>query len=96
MNGLNLPGVYFRENYFQPTFHKGAGQICGGAQIHVLDRDKFRSFDMAVKLLQYIFNEYPNDFAWKQPPYEYEFKKLPIDILLGNGTFRKEFIESSI
>ena len=96
MNGLKLPGVYFRENYFQPTFHKGAGQICGGAQIHVLDRDKFRSFDMAVKLLQYIFNEYPNDFAWKQPPYEYEFKKLPIDILLGNGTFRKEFIESSI
>ena len=74
MNGLKLPGVYFRENYFQPTFHKGAGQICGGAQIHVLDRDKFRSFDMAVKLLQYIFNEYPNDFAWKQPPYEYEFK----------------------
>ncbi len=96
MNGLKLPGVYFRENYFQPTFHKGAGHICGGAQIHVLDRDKFRSFDMAVKLLQYIFNEYPNDFAWKQPPYEYEFEKLPIDILLGNGTFRKEFIENSI
>jgi hypothetical protein len=51
---------------------------------------------MAVKLLQYIFNEYPKDFAWKQPPYEYEFKKLPIDILMGNGTFRKEFIESAI
>jgi uncharacterized protein YbbC (DUF1343 family) len=96
MNGLKLPGVYFRENYFQPTFHKGAGQICGGAQIHVTDRNKFRSFEMAVKLLQYIFNEYPKDFAWKQPPYEYEFHKLPIDILLGNGTFRKEFIESSI
>ena len=93
MNGLNLPGVYFRENYFQPTFHKGAGQICGGAQIHVLDRNKFRSFDMAVKILEYLFHKYPKDFAWKQPPYEYEYEKLPIDILFGNGTFRKEFVE---
>ncbi len=96
MNSLKLPGVYFRENYFQPTFHKGAGQICGGAQIHVLDRNVFRSFDMAVKLLQYLFNTYPNDFAWKAPPYEYEYEKLPIDILLGNGTFRKTYIERSL
>lgn len=96
MNGLKLPGVYFRENYFQPTFHKGAGQICGGAQIHVLDRNVFRSFDMAIKLLQYLFHEYPEDFAWKAPPYEYEYEKLPIDILLGSGTFRKEFIESGL
>lgn len=96
MNGLKLSGVLFRENYFQPTFHKGAGSICGGAQIHVLDRNVFRSFDMTIKLLQYLFHEYPNDFAWKAPPYEYEFEKLPIDILLGSGTFRKEFIESGL
>ena len=38
MNGENLPGVFFREAYFQPTFHKYAGQLCGGAQIHVWDR----------------------------------------------------------
>ncbi len=94
MNALNLPGVYFRENYFQPTFHKGAGQICGGAQIHVLDRQVFDSFEMAVQILKYLFHRYPQDFAWKQPPYEYEYQKLPIDILLGNGTFRKQFIET--
>lgn len=94
LNGLKLPGVYFRENYFQPTFHKGAGQICGGAQIHVLDREKFRSFEMAVRILRYLRHEYPNDFAWKNPPYEYEYEKLPIDILLGSGTFRKDFIEN--
>ena len=96
MNGLKLPGVYFRENYFQPTFHKGAGQICGGAQIHVLDRNTFRSFEMTVQLLKYLWNRYPKDFAWKNPPYEYEYRKLPIDILLGNGTFRKERIEVSL
>ncbi len=96
MNRLNLPGVYFRENYFQPTFHKGAGQICGGAQIHVLDREVFDSFEMAIQILKYLFNRYPNDFVWKEPPYEYEFHKLPIDILLGSGTFRKQFIEIAL
>ncbi len=94
LNGLHLPGVYFRENYFQPTFHKGAGKICGGAQIHVTDRERFRSFDTAVRILRYLFHEYPNDFAWKAPPYEYEYEKLPIDILLGSGTFRRELIEN--
>ena len=28
------------------------------------------------------------------PYYEYEYEKLPIDILLGSGTFRKDFIEN--
>jgi uncharacterized protein YbbC (DUF1343 family) len=27
-------------------------------------------------------------FAWKQPPYEYEYERLPIDILAGNGWLR--------
>ena len=96
MNSLKLPGVFFRENYFQPTFHKGKGEICGGAQIHVTNRNTFRSFEMAIKILQYLYHEYPKDFAWKAPPYEYEYEKLPIDILLGSGTFRKEFIESGL
>ncbi len=94
LNGLKLPGVYFRENYFLPTFHKGAGQICGGAQIHVIDRNAFKPFDTAIRILRYLFHEYPKAFAWKAPPYEYEYEKLPIDILLGSGTFRKDFIEN--
>ncbi|MDR1759201.1 MAG: DUF1343 domain-containing protein [Fibrobacter sp.] len=93
LNSLHLPGVFFRENYFQPTFHKGAGTVCGGAQIHVLDRNAFLPFETAIQILRYLFKRYPDDFKWKEPPYEYEFHKLPIDILLGNGTYRKEFIE---
>ncbi len=93
LNSLRLPGVFFRENYFQPTFHKGAGAICGGAQIHVLDRNTFLPFETAIRILRYLFERYPDDFKWKEPPYEYEFHKLPIDILLGSGTYRKEFIE---
>jgi uncharacterized protein YbbC (DUF1343 family) len=83
LNSLKLSGVFFRENYFQPTFQKFAGQLCGGAQLHVLDRDAFRSFQTGVEIIRSIRKLYPNSFEWKQPPYEYEREKLPIQILLG-------------
>ena len=94
MNNLNLKGVYFREAYFQPTFHKWSGEICGGAQIHVHDREVFRSFEMAIAILKYLFHTYPDDFKWRTEPYEYEYEKLAIDILLGNGWYRQKHIES--
>jgi len=83
LNNLKLHGVFFRENYFQPTFQKFAGELCGGAQIHVLDRDAYRSFQTGVEIIRTIRKLYPEKFAWKQPPYEYEQEKLPIQILLG-------------
>jgi uncharacterized protein YbbC (DUF1343 family) len=83
LDALKLPGVLFRANYFQPTFQKFAGQLCGGAQVHVLDRDAFRPFHTGVEIIRCIRKLYPDSFAWKQPPYEYEFEKLPIEILLG-------------
>ena len=90
LNALKLPGVFFREHYFQPTFQKFAGQLCGGAQLHVLDRDAFRSFQTGVEIIRSIRKLYPDSFAWKQPPYEYEREKLPIEILLG-GPLHKFF-----
>ena len=83
LNELRLPGVFFRENYFQPTFQKFAGEVCGGAQIHVFDRNIYRSFQTGVEIVRCIRRLYPESFAWKQPPYEYEYEKLPIQILLG-------------
>jgi uncharacterized protein YbbC (DUF1343 family) len=83
LNGVNLPGVVFRKNYFQPTFQKFAGQLCGGAQIHVLDRNVYRAFQTGVEIIRCVRKLYPGQFAWKQPPYEYEYEKLPIQILLG-------------
>jgi len=94
LNNLKLPGVYFRESHFQPTFHKYAEQICHGAQIHVLEREEFLPFETTVQILKYLFHNYEEDFAWKPPPYEYEFKKMPIDILLGSGDYRKLRIEN--
>jgi uncharacterized protein YbbC (DUF1343 family) len=90
---FRLPGVVFRPLTFQPTFQKHAGLLCGGAQIHVTDREKFRPFKTGVAVLKAVHNTYPRDFAWKQPPYEYEEIKLPIDILAGTDRLRRE-IES--
>ena len=83
LNALRVPGVFFRENYFQPTFHKFAGELCGGAQIHVTDRNAFHPFQTGLEIIRLMRNLYPDQFAWKQPPYEYETEKLPIEILLG-------------
>src|SRR6201981_2556277 len=54
LNNLKLPGVFFRENYFQPTFNKFAGELCGGAQIHLLDRNVYRSFQTGVEIIRCI------------------------------------------
>lgn len=83
MNSLALPGVFFREAYFQPTFQKFAGELCAGAQLHVLDRSTFQPFATAVAVLQHIRKRYGEHFEWKPPPYEYEFNHLPIEVLIG-------------
>ncbi len=90
---FRLPGVVFRPLSFQPTFQKHANVLCGGAQIHVTDREKYRPFKTGVAVLKAIHNTYPRDFAWKQPPYEYEEVNMPIDVLAGTDRLRKD-IES--
>ncbi|MEW6117270.1 MAG: DUF1343 domain-containing protein [Nitrospirota bacterium] len=85
-----LPGAVFRPVFFQPTFQKHAGMLCGGAQIHVTGREEFRPFKTAVAVLKAVYDLYPDDFLWKQPPYEYEAEKMPIDILAGTDRLRKE------
>ncbi|KAF0216990.1 MAG: hypothetical protein FD167_5162, partial [bacterium] len=90
LNSLNLSGVYFRPNYYQPTFHKHAGQLCGGLQLHILDRQKYKPVITAVAILSTIYHLYPDRFEWKQPPYEYVHDKLPIDVIFGSDKIRKQ------
>ena len=89
MNRRRLAGVVFRPVVFEPTFHKHAGQSCGGCQLHVTDRRKFRPLQAAVELLAEFHREAPDRFAWRQPPYEYEYVKPPIDILYGSDALRR-------
>jgi uncharacterized protein YbbC (DUF1343 family) len=89
MNRIALPGAFFRSAVFEPTFHKHAKTSCGGCQIHVLDRAAFRPVEAAVALLAAFRASDPAQFAWRDPPYEYEHEKLPIDILAGSPDTRE-------
>lgn len=95
LGGFRLPGVVFRPLYFVPTFQKYSGRLCGGAQIHVIDREQYKPFKTAVSLLKTIHDLYPHDFVWKNPPYEYEKVLLPIDILAGTDRLRKDIEEGT-
>jgi uncharacterized protein YbbC (DUF1343 family) len=92
LNALDLPGVWFRPAYFQPTFQKWAGQMCGGVQIHVRDREVYESYLTGIAVLSVARDLYPESFKWRDPPYEYEHQKLPIEILCGGRTI-PEFIQ---
>ena len=88
MNDARLPGGHFRAASFVPTFQKHAGQRCGGCQIHVTDRRAFRPVQAAVTLLAELRRADLECFAWRDPPYEYERVKRPIDILSGSDELR--------
>ena len=85
-----LPGVVFRPAHFQPTFHKFAGKMCGGLQLHVTDRDSFKPVITAVAIITRIRQLYANEFEWKQPPYEYVYDRLPFDVIAGSSRLREQ------
>ncbi len=85
---FSLPGVMFRPLYFEPTFQKHAGKVCGGVQLHITHRERFNPFKTGVAIVKAVHDLYPEHFSWKQPPYEYETEKMPIDILAGTNRIR--------
>jgi len=88
LNARRLPGAYFRPVFFEPTFHKHAKVLCGGCQIHVTDREAFEPMRVAVEMLAEFRREAPSEKLWRDPPYEYEHVKPPIDILYGSDRLR--------
>jgi uncharacterized protein YbbC (DUF1343 family) len=95
MNRRRLPGVVFRPTVFEPTFHKHAKETCGGCQIHVLERRRFRPVITGVALIAAFRAADPRAFRWREPPYEYEEKKRPFDILAGSPKLREQ-IEAGV
>ena len=85
-----LPAVHFRPCRFQPTFHKWKGRACGGVQLHVTDRHRFKPYLTGLALIATARRLYPRQFSWRKPPYEFEKRKLPIDILCGTDVIRRQ------
>ncbi|HYH70616.1 MAG TPA: DUF1343 domain-containing protein [Methyloceanibacter sp.] len=93
LNAAGLEGAYFRAVNFEPTFQKHAGTACGGCQIHVTDREAFAPVKAGAAVIRACYGAAPEAFAWRDPPYEYEHDKMPIDILAGSPTLRQQIEE---
>ena len=90
LNAEGLPGIHFRPCQFQPTFHKWRGRVCGGVQLHVTDRRRFKPYLTGLALIAHARRLYPRQFAWRKPPYEFERRRLPIDLLCGTNRIRRQ------
>jgi uncharacterized protein YbbC (DUF1343 family) len=83
-----LGGVAFRPLSFRPTFHKFAGQVCGGIQLHVLDRARFRPYLTGVAVLCALRAETGDSFRWRTEKYEFVSDRPAIDLLAGGDAVR--------
>ena len=88
-----LAGCRLRDCWFEPTFHKHAGQLCNGVQIHVEDgsykHPTFRPWrlqTLAFKALRRLQPDYP---IWRDFGYEYEHERLAIDLINGSPLLRE-------
>ena len=84
-----LPGCFLRPVTFQPTSGKWAGEACHGFHLHVTDAKIFMPYRTTLALLQAVMLVHREDFAYKQPPYEYEYERLPMDLLIGRQLLRE-------
>jgi uncharacterized protein YbbC (DUF1343 family) len=88
-----LQGCGLREISFEPTFHKHAGQLCGGLHIHaeapLYDHAAFRPWRLQALAFKAIRRLHPDYPLWRDFPYEYEFGKLAIDVINGGPGLRE-------
>ena len=90
MGGPHLAGAVLRPVAFEPMFHKWQNQTCYGFHIHITRPDAYNAYQTTLKLIQAIIYHYPGDFQWRQPPYEYEWERLPIDLIIGDDNIRQQ------
>ena len=88
-----LRGCRLRECWFEPTFHKHAGQLCAGVQIHVddpgYDHDGFRPWRLQALAFKAVRKQRADYPLWRQFAYEYEHERLAIDLINGSELLRQ-------
>lgn len=89
LSSRKIAGCAFRIHNFIPTFHKYAGQLCEGIQIHVTDPSIYRPVQTALHIFDAILKICdPGVMKFNLPPYEYEEELMPFDILSGDDMMR--------
>lgn len=83
-----LEGFSVRPINFLPTFHKHQDSLCGGFQIHVTDKQKFKPWRVGQLMLREMYHYLGENFQWLNPPYEYNYTQMPIDIINGTDVLR--------
>ncbi|MGH7457760.1 MAG: exo-beta-N-acetylmuramidase NamZ family protein [Longimicrobiaceae bacterium] len=91
--GAGLEGVAFRPASFIPTFEKHAGHLCGGVEVHVLERDKLTPFLLGMVVLEAVYQTDPENFGWRTEPYEFVSDPPAIDLLTGSSLFRQTLLD---
>ena len=88
-----LAGCKLREIWFEPTFHKHAGKLCNGIQIHVEDAGyehaAFKPWRLQALAFKAIRRLYPDYSLWRDFAYEYEHERLAIDLINGSPLLRE-------
>ena len=88
-----LTGCRLRPCWFEPTFHKHAGTLCAGLQLHVddgaYDHDRFRPWRLIALALKALRRARPDYPLWRDFTYEYERDRLAIDVINGGDVLRR-------
>jgi uncharacterized protein YbbC (DUF1343 family) len=87
-----LVGCRLRPCWFEPTFHKHAGKLCAGVQVHVEDHayrhEAFRPWRLQALAFKALRRLRPDYELWRDFPYEYEHDRLAIDVINGSELLR--------
>jgi len=93
-----LQGCRLRPCWFEPTFHKHAGTLCAGVQIHVedgaYDHAAFRPWRLMALVFKALRRLRPDYPLWRDFPYEYEHDRLAIDLING-GELLREWVDDN-
>jgi len=93
-----LAGCALRPCWFEPTFHKYAGQLCSALMVHAegrfYDHAAFRPWRLQALAFKAIRNLRPDYPLWRDFAYEYEFDRLAIDVING-GPGLREWVDNA-
>lgn len=91
-NEKEIPGILARPTSFIPSAQKHMEKICGGVQLHVLDRNELNSLEAGLTLLETIFAMYPDNVKFLQ----HKNGKYFFDLLAGTKDLRQHILRGSV